>query len=292
MVNNEVIILDEKYIKDKIHIIRDKKVMLDSDLSKIYGYTTKRFNEQVKNNIERFDEDFRFQLTYEECNFILRSKISTSSLDNNYGGRRYLPYAFTEEGIYMLMTVLKGEKAVNQSKALIRIFKSMKDFLMENNILEQRYINNMVLEHDSSIKLLQETFNRLEENKEKNKIFFNGQRYDAYSFLLDILNSSKEEIIIIDNYVDKKILDLISKTNKKVIIVSENMNEELIKKYQSQYNNLIIKNINEFHDRFIIIDRKILYHVGASLKDLGNKGFGISKIEEQDLIDSILTKII
>ena len=234
LVKNEVIILDEKYIKDKIYIIRGKKVMLDSDLSIIYGYSTKRFNEQVKNNIERFDEEFRFQLTEKETIEILRSKISTSSLENNYGGRRYLPYAFTEEGIYMLMTVLKGDLAIKQSKALIKIFKSMKDFLIENNILEQKYINNMVLEHDSSIKLLQETFNKLEEKEEKNRIYFKGQVYDAYSFLLEIFNNSKEEIIIIDNYIDKKILDLICKTNKKVIIVSMNMNEELIKKYQSK----------------------------------------------------------
>lgn len=283
---NEVIILDKEYIKDKIYVIRGKKVMLDSDLAKIYGYNTMRFNEQVKNNIERFDEDFRFQLTEDEYKNLV-SKKSISS----WGGRRTLPYAFTEEGIYMLMTVLKGELAIKQSKALIKIFKSMKDFLIENNILEQKYINNMVLDHDTSIKLLQESFNSLEAKEEKNKIYFKGQRYDAYSFLLDILNSSKEEIIIIDNYVDKKILDLISKTNKNVIIVSENMNVELIKKYQSQYNNLIIKEMNEFHDRFIIIDREILYHIGASLKDLGNKGFAISKIEEEDILDNILDKI-
>ena len=168
MVNNEVIILDEKYIKDKIYIIRGKKVMLDSDLAKIYGYTTKDFNRQVKNNIERFDDDFRFQLTDDEILNLSRCKNFTSMQTKGIkGGRVYNPYVFTEEGIYMLMTVLKGEKAVNQSKTLIKIFKSMKDFLIENNILEQKYINNMVLEHDSSIKLLQETFNKLEEKEKK-----------------------------------------------------------------------------------------------------------------------------
>lgn len=291
MVNNEVIILDEKYIKDKLYVIRGKKVMLDSDLARIYGYSTKTFNQQVNRNIERFDDDFRFELTRDEYYEILRSQNVTLELKQGQY-TKYLPYAFTEEGIYMLMTVLKGEKAVNQSKALIRIFKSMKDFLIENNILEQQYINNMVLEDHNRLDTLELTFNILKEKEEKNRIYFKGQIYDAYSFLLEIFNNSKEEIIIIDNYIDKKILDLICKTNKKVIIVSMNMNEELIKKYQSQYNNLTIKEINEFHDRFIIIDRKILYHVGASLKDLGNKGFGISKIEEQDLIDSLLSRII
>lgn len=291
MVNNEVIILDEKYIKDKLYVIRGKKVMLDSDLAEIYGYSTKTFNQQVNRNIERFDDDFRFELTREEYYEILRSQNVTLELKQGQY-TKYLPYAFTEEGIYMLMTVLKGEKAVNQSKALIRIFKSMKDFLIENNILEQQYINNMVLEDHNRLDTLELTFNILKEKEEKNRIYFKGQIYDAYSFLLEIFNNSKEEIIIIDNYIDKKILDLICKTNKKVIIVSMNMNEELIKKYRSQYNNLTIKEINEFHDRFIIIDRKILYHVGASLKDLGNKGFGISKIEEQDLIDSLLSRII
>ena len=278
----DLIILDENSIKDKMYYIRGKMVMIDSDLAEIYGYTTMRFNEQVKNNINRFDDDFRFQLTKDEYKNLI-SKKSISS----WGGVRKLPYAFTEEGIYMLMTVLKGEKAVKQSKALIRIFKSMKDFLVNNKILEQEYINNMVLEHNVKIDKL---FNELEP-KFKNKIFFKGETYDAYSLLLDILKEAKEEIIIIDNYADKKILDLINKTNKEVILISKNINEELIKKYQSQYDNLTIKYKDDIHDRFIIIDKKILYHLGCSLKDLGNKCFGINLIQDNEYINLLLNKL-
>ena len=165
---NEIIekevLIDEDYVKDNIHEIRGKKVMLDFDLAKIYGYKTKDFNRQVKNNIERFDDDFMFQSKEEEFKN-LRCKNFTSSLDN-YGGRRYLPYAFTEQGIYMLMTVLKGDLAVKQSKLLIKIFKKMKDFIFENkSLLEQKYINNLVIKHDDDIKLLQETFKNFEEKK-------------------------------------------------------------------------------------------------------------------------------
>ena len=139
---NNLILIDEKAIKDKIYFIRGKMVMIDYDLAEIYGYSTKNFNRQVKNNIERFDEDFRFQLNEIEIEYLSRCKnFTTMQTKGIKGGRVYNPYAFTEEGIYMLMTVLKGEKAINQSKALIRIFKSMKDYLVNNKILEQDYIN-------------------------------------------------------------------------------------------------------------------------------------------------------
>ena len=143
-----IAIIKEKDIKDKIYTIRGLKVMLDSDLAEIYGYTTKAFNQQVKNNLDRFDEDFMFQLSEDEYNN-LRSKILTSNSEYNHGGRRYLPYVFTEQGIYMLMAVLKGEKAVEQSKALIRIFKGMKDYLINNNLINQNYINNLVMKQEN-----------------------------------------------------------------------------------------------------------------------------------------------
>ena len=147
---NELLILNEENLKDYIYIIRGQKVMIDSDLAKIYGYTTKRFNEQVKNNINKFDDDFRFQLTDEEILYLSRSKKSTT-IQFQTKGIKGRPYAFTEQGIYMLMTVLKGEKAINQSKILIRLFKSMKDYITSNNNITQDYIINIVLRHDIKI---------------------------------------------------------------------------------------------------------------------------------------------
>ena len=283
-----LVILNEENIKDKIYTIRGKQVMIDSDLATIYGYTTKAFNQQVERNIERFGIDFRFQLSNEEVKILSRSQNVTSMQTKGIkGGRVYNPYVFTEEGIYMLMTVLKGELAIKQSKALIRIFKNMKDYIITNNILNQDYINQLVLRHDEKIN---ELFNRLEPQI-NSKIFFSHQTNDAYSLLINILESAKKEIIVLDNYIDRKILDLISKTETEVIIVSKNMQNELIEKYQEQYSNLTIKVNDEFHDRFIIIDRKMLYSIGSSLKDLGKKCFAITKIESSAIISSILDKI-
>ena len=285
----ELIILDEKTIKDKVYYIRGKQVMIDSDLAKIYGYSTKDFNQQVKNNIEKFDDDFMFQLTEAEFK-ILMSNILISK---GRGGRRKLPYAFTEQGIYMLMTVLKGELATQQSKALIRIFKKMKDYLVDNNILELNNINNMLLKHDNEIKLLQETFDKLEIKELKNKIFFNGEIFDSYLEIIKILNKAKKEVIIIDNYADETLLEIISKINKKIILItSKKLLKDIdINKYNKQYHNLIVIKNNDFHDRFIILDNDIIYHIGSSINHIGNKVFGINIIEEDVIKKSLLDKI-
>ncbi len=289
----DIVLLDEKTIRDKMYFIRGQYVMVDSDLADIYGYTTKRFNEQVKNNIEKFEEDFMFQLTESEYKF-LRSNFSTSKLKDLRGGRRYNPYVFTEQGIYMLMTILKGEKATEQSKALIRIFKKMKDYLIDNNLVEQRYINNLVLEHDNEIKLLQETFDKLEVKELKNKIFFNGQVFDSYLDILKILYKAKKEIIIIDNYADETLLEIISKINKKVILItSKKLLKDIdIKKYNKQYHNLTLIKNNNFHDRFIVIDKDKIYHIGSSINHLGNKIFGINLIEEEMFKQLLMNKLI
>ena len=291
---NEIIILNEDDIKSKIYIVRGKEVMLDSDLAKIYGYSTKDFNRQVKNNIERFDDDFRFKLTSKEIEYLSRCKNFTAMQTKGIkGGRTSNPYVFTEQGIYMLMTVLKGKKAVIQSKALVRIFKNMKDYIINNNLIEQKYINDLVLKHNNKIiehdSKFKEIFSKIDSGDYlKNKLIFENHIYDAYSFLLDILNKAKKEIIIIDNYSDKEILDLISSLKVNVIVISKNMNDELIKKYQSQYNNLTIKYDNSFHDRFIIIDNKEVYQLGSSLKDLGKKCSYISIFDNKDDIDKLL----
>ena len=249
--------------------------------------STKDFNKQVKNNIEKFDEDFMFQLTNYEYEYILRFKNSTSKIKQGRGGRRYNPYVFTEQGIYMLMTVLKGDKAIKQSKSLIRIFKKMKDYLLDNNLLE---INNMVIRHDNDIRIL---FNKLEEKELKNKIFFNGEIFDSYIEIIKILNKSKKEIIIIDNYADTTLLEIISKINKNVILIT---NKKILKdidinKYNKQYNNLTIIENNTFHDRFIILDKDKIYHIGSSINNLGNKTFMICLIEEEPIKELLFNKI-
>lgn len=293
---NEIMLINEDYIRDKIYYVRGQQVMLDSDLAKIYGYTTKSFNQQIKNNIERFDDDFRFQLTEKEVEELSRSKNLTAMQTKGIkGGRTSNPFVFTENGIYMLMTVLKGEKAVLQSKALIRIFKSLKDFVINNNLIEQKYINDLVIKHDNKliehenkIDSLIDRFNT--EDIFKDKMIFKGEFYDGYSLILDIFNKAKEEILIIDNYCDKKVLDIVCKLNVRVIVISSNMDKDLINKYQKQYNNLTIINDDSFHDRFIVIDKVNGYHLGSSIKDIGNKISYIDTIDKKWL-DILLKEI-
>ena len=289
-----IAIIKEKDIKDKIYTIRGLKVMLDSDLAEIYGYTTKAFNKQVKNNIDRFDEDFMFQLSEDEYNN-LRSKILTSSSEYNHGGRRYLPYVFTEQGIYMLMAVLKGEKAVEQSKALIRIFKGMKDYLINNNLINQNYINNLVMKQENLLLdydfRLSKLENKVNELRKIDRIFLRGDIYDAYSFILDIFNSTSKELIIIDNYASKEILDIISKLSINVKIISKNLDKNLINKYSKQYSNITFIQNDSFHDRFIIVDNNMIFNIGASIKDLGKKICFVSKIDNEEIKMKILNEI-
>ena len=285
---SDLIELDENYVKEKVYEIRNKKVMLDYDLAKIYGYETRYFNRQVKNNIERFnDEDFMFQLTKEEFQNLMCKKFTSS-----WGGIRKLPYAFTEQGIYMLATVLKGELAVKQSKALIKIFKKMKDFIFENDyFLNQKFINNLVIEHDNDIKILKNIYNKFEP---KELLLLNGQTYDAYSKILDILKLAKEELIIIDNYADNKVLNMISKLKVNIMLItkdSKRLDELDIEKYNSQYKNLKVIRDNTFHDRYIIIDKKEVYHLGTSINNAGNGIFSINKLEDKFVINTLLDKV-
>ena len=284
---NELQVIDNKKIESMIYEIRGKQVMLDSDLAKVYRCKngTKSINLAVKRHINRFPERFMFQLTKEEYNN-LKFQIETSSYEG-HGGIRKLPYAFTEQGVAMLSAILKTEVAESVSVAIMDAFVAMKKYV-SSNLLEQRFINNMVLDHDERIKLLEDSFST---KTFSNEIFYEGQIYDAYSLLLDILNSSKERIIVIDNFANKKLFDLLSKTNKRVTVYSKNIDEELINKYQKQYHNVELKYNNSFHDRFIIIDNKILYNCGASFKDLGTKCFAINKIDNNEMIDDMINRL-
>ena len=295
----------EKYetdnIKSLIYTIRGKQVMLDSDVSMLYHYETKKINQTVKRNIERFPEKFCFQLTEDEMKN-LRSQIVTSSLKKeNYGGRRYLPYAFTEQGIAMLSGLLKNEIAVQVSIYIMDAFVEMRKLIARNGQIFERLTsieyrmleqNKMLTEHE---KKFEKVFDELQKEKTtefKQSIFFDGQIYDAYSLIIDIIKRAKQKILIIDNYIDDSILKMLSKKNKDVevvILTSQNcnLNKLDINKFNKQYPVLKLAYTNKFHDRFIVIDNKELYHIGASLKDLGKKCFAISKIEDDEYIDNI-----
>ena len=292
---NEIIEKEEITIGNMIYEIRGKQVMLDRDLAKLYECIngTKTINLAVKRHIKRFPERFMFQLTKEESEEI-SSRFQNETLNNSTNSRgsniKYLPYAFTEQGVAMLATILRTKVAEEVSIRIMDTFVEMRKYI-NNNIIEQTYINKIVIKDHERINLLEETFNKLEEKNKRNSIFFEGQIYDAYSLLIDILNKSNKEIIIVDNYAGKELLDILKDMNKDITIVSKNINNELINKYLSQYQNITFIHNNSFHDRFIIIDNKILYHCGSSFKDLGKKCFGINMIDDKFIINNILDNL-
>lgn len=271
--------------------VRGKQVILSSDVAKLYRTETRTINQTIKRNIMRFPESFCFQLTMEEM-VNLRSQFVISSLRNDlvHGGSRYLPYVLTEQGIMMLSGLLKSDIAVKVNVQIIDAFVAMRQYI-SSTLVNQSFINNLVYKHDEEIRLLKDSFDKLQEKQKANTIFFDGQIYDAYSLLLDILNSAEKGIIIIDNYAGKELLDILKQIDINVIIYSANMNEILIKKYINQYSNVQFFHNNKFHDRFIIIDKKIIYHCGSSFKDLGKKCFAINKIESNTILNEVLNKI-
>ena len=278
---------EELNIENIIYEIRGKQVMLDSDLAKLYECKngTKDINKAVKRNIERFPKNFYFQITEEEMKKLWFQSGTANKMI------RSLPYVFTEQGIAMLSSVLHTQIAISQRIRIMDAFVKMRK-IISSNLIEQKYINELVIKDNERINLLEESFSKLEEKI--NHIFYEGQIYDAYSLLIDIFKGAKEEIIIIDNYADKSILDMITNLNVKVTIVTRKFNllkDIDIKKYNRQYNNLKVIYSDKFHDRFIIIDRTDLYHSGASYKDLGNKCFGINKIKDDEYLENILIKI-
>jgi len=263
---NEIIISDSISIEDMIFEVRRKQVILTSDVAKLYQSETKVINQVVKRNIDRFPEDFCFQLTEKEQNE-LRSRSQTVTLKIQTTGRghnlKYLPYVFTEHGVMMLSGLLKSDIAAKVNVLIIKAFVKMRRYI-SNELLEQKYINSMVFKLDERVSLLENTFSLFDTFS--NELFFGGQIYDAYSLLLDIFNTSKKSIVIIDNYISKELLDVVCKTNKQITVYTGNIDNTLISKYQSQYNNLTIKVSDKFHDRFIIIDDTVLYHCVLHLK--------------------------
>jgi hypothetical protein len=272
---------NEVSINNKIYTIRGQQVMLDRDLAELYEVGTKRLNEQVKRNINRFPDNFRFQLTNEEIKY-WKSQIATSNKEKM--GLRKKPYAFTEQGVAMLAGILKSDVAVKMSIQIINAFVAMRRYFAENAQVFAR-IDKKLLEHDKKFNQVFDAIERKDIKQEKG-IFFEGQMFDAYQFISDIIRSAKKSIIVIDNYIDDTVLTLFSKRKKgvSVTIFTRTISKQLqldLKKYNSQYSKIIIKQFNKSHDRFLIIDNKEVYHLGASLKDLGNKWFAFSKFDKE-----------
>jgi hypothetical protein len=277
-------IITRQEIENRIYTIRGQQVMLDSDLARIYQVETKVFNQAVNRNTERFTESFRFQLTQEEFDTVnLRSQIVTSSL--NYGGRRYQPYVFSEQGIAMLSAVLRSDIAIKVSIEIMNAFVEMRKILVDNAALFHR-LDKIELKQIDADQKFEEIFKALETGKlhSEKGIFYDGQIFDSYAFVSDIIRSGQSSIILIDNYVDDTVLTLLGKRNDNVsaTIYTKSVSNQLrldVQRYNSQYAPVEVKIFSDSHDRFLIIDNIELYHIGASLKDLGKKWFAFSKMD-------------
>ena len=291
------IIEKELNIENMIYEIRGKQVMLDSDLAKLYQCKngTKTINLAVKRHINRFPKRFMFQLTMEEYQN-LRFQVETT---NNMS--RTLPYVFTEQGVAMLATILRTSVAEEVSIQIMDAFVAMRKYI-SNNFIEQRYMYNQVMrnvediaENKKNIKLLQQSFEKLDSKKLINEIYFKGQIYDAYSKIKEIFKYTKKELIIIDNYADYTTLDIIKNIKCIVILIVKN-NSKLSKldidKYNKQYHNLKIIYNDNYHDRYFIIDRNIIYHCGTSINHAGSKTFSINILEDKIVKDNLIKDII
>ena len=312
MEEKEIIIpeLNNETIESMIYVVRGEKVMLDFELARIYGYETRYFNRQIKNNIERFDEEFRFQLTKEEFKEILKCKNFTSS----WGGSRKLPYAFTEQGIYMLMTVLKGDLAVKQSKILIKTFKQMKDYIVENKGLlttnETIKLTNLVNDNSKRLASVEEKLeivmeNFIDPNTYKHFLIKDGEKIEADIAYQSIYKLAKYSIYVIDDYIDVKTLQLLKciKENINVIIITDNkgknnLNNNFINdfKHDTNINITLKKNNKRFHDRYIVIDYNtdnyMFYHCGASSKDSGNRINTIANVLEKEVYIGLINEVL
>ena len=313
MEENKIIVkgnFTNEEIQKFIYTIRGKQVMLDSDVAMLYNYPTKRINETVGRNKKRFPTNFCFQLTNDEYEILksgylknmqeegdknsLRSQLATLTESKERGKhRKYLPYAFTEQGIAMLSGLLKNDIAIRVSINIMNAFVEKRKLLMLNGQVCERLtsIEYKLLEHSRKF---DEVFNQLQLKENiKQRVFFDGQIYDAYSLIIDIIKLANDKILIIDNYIDDSILKMLTKKNKNVEVViltsdKSNIDNLDIQKFNKEYSTLKVAKTNKFHDRFIVIDNKEMYHLGASIKDLGKKCFAINKIEDIQIIKKII----
>lgn len=259
--------------------------MIDRNLAFLYQIETRTLIQKVKRNINRFPEEFCFQMSDKE--FIdWKSQIVMS--DNDKKGLRRPPYVFTEQGVAMLAAIINTEVAIEISIKIINAFVAMKKYI-SNDLIKLSNHSDILIDYEGRLKALESTFSKFDTFS--NELFFDGQIYDAHSLLLDIFNSSKKSILIIDNYISKELLDVVCRTNKNITIYTKNTDNNIISKYKKQYSNISIYITDKFHDRFIIIDDKELYHCGASVKDLGKKCFAINKINSTDILNELKNKL-
>lgn len=306
--NSMSLVLGKENIKDLIYEIRGNQVMLDKDLAVLYNCKNgaKTINQAVKRHINKFPERFCFKLTDEEVNLLgeklpnlcdskdsLRSQVGTLKNSSKRGQHiKYNPYVFTEQGVAMLATVLRTDVADEVSIAIMDAFVAMRRYFPDN-FLNQKYISNQVLKNTEDIQKIQQQLKQFEEKKFVNGIFFKGQIYDAYSKIVDLATEAKEELIIIDRYSDKNVLDIIRALSCKVILISQDSYSlsKGISKYNKQYNNLKVIFNNSFHDRYFIIDRKKVYHLGTSINYAGNRTFSINLLEDEFVKESLIKKV-
>ena len=287
-------------IKSMIYVVRNQQVMIDSDLAMLYQVETKRLNEAVKRNIARFPEEFRFQLTAEETES-LRSQFATLNKNDGRGKhRKYLPYVFTEQGIAMLSAVLRSDVAIQVSISIMKSFVEMRRFIANNALLFERIstVELRQLEYQKQTdEKLEQIFEYISEHEESSqKVFFDGQIYDAFSLIVNLIQKAEKEITLIDGYVDVGTLNLLSKKKSNVAVTiytqkQTKLTKADVKNFNAQYPTLKIKYTKVFHDRFLILDRTTAYHVGASLKDAGKKCFGINLIQDAGIIKDILQRL-
>jgi ORF6N domain len=291
--DKNLVIVDNKEIQSMIYTFRGRQVMIDRDLAYLYNVETKALNQAVKRNISRFPESFRFQISDDEKDELVTNCDRFKTLKHS----SLNPYAYTEQGIAMLSAVLRSDVAVEVSVKIMNSFVEMRKFLLSNREMFAR-LDRVELKQLETNKKLEEVFDYIATTKEvKQKIFFNGQIYDAFSLMVELVEKAGTELILIDNYVDINTLNILSKKKDgvNVLIVTSgkgNLTEKDIAKFNSQYPKLKVKINEDFHDRFIIIDRKEVYHIEASIKDAGKKSFGITKLDVEDLTKSLLAKVL
>lgn len=284
--------LIENKIENLVYEVRGVEVMLDSDLAMLYEVETKRINEAYYRNIDKFSERISWKLTKDEANN-LRSQFATSSGVNNYGGRRYLPRVFTEQGIYMLATILKSSVATKVSIAIMDTFVKMRHYINYNKYMLPNRMLLLEDKVDNNTKRINQLFDMFDPKEiTKEYLFFENQLFKSHYVLNKIFESAKEEIIIVDNYADKELLMYLSTLQKSIKIISKNMDNLLIAKYEKEFNNIEFIRKDIFHDRFIILDREKLFSCGSSFKDLGKKCFAINLMEDKIILNELLNKIL
>ena len=298
--NNQAPEQDSFNIQNLIYVIRGKQVMLDSDLAQLYQIETRILNQSVKRNIKRFPNHYRFQVTHKEYEDLKSQIVISSMVEGNHGGRRKLPFVFTEQGIAMLSSVLKSDVAIQINMRIMDTFVDIRKYMANNALLYEK-VNNIELKQMEFQNITNERFDRVfryieDHAEDERKIFFDGQIYDAFSLIVSLIQKAQKKIILIDGYVDVTTLNLLAKKNSGVDVkiytyANSKLTHTDIVNFNSQYPTLSVKKTQVFHDRFLVIDENTVYHIGASIKDAGKKCFGISLWQDPNMVTDLLNRL-